>query len=141
MAFVNDKTNNSSFSDDSFVNYNSSFIAEEYTKYVAQDYTEDNKFHYYGQHNDFGLRYNHEDDEFNIFAEADKVLEITKKGNMILTMNASSRSAPLKIINSNNKNLFTFAQDGSMYMADVTELSVTDENGLAFHNDNLYASI
>ena len=112
MAFTNDKTETSSFSDDSVLYNNSNFAVEQYTKYVAKDYTADNTLQYYGNANDFGLMYDSVSDKLKIISNDNNLIEISKDGTFIMTANTGPGVDVFKVQDSAGNAIFAVNSDG-----------------------------
>jgi len=148
MAFTNDKTATSSFTNDSYINVNSNFVAEQYTKYVAQDYTADDTYKYYGSDNDFGLRYVSKDSvlEFSN-AKSQPLLTLSKDGVFVLHSQLSGADDIFQINDVNGVTVFKVNSKG-LHLGDTIQMDANDElptfssaHGFTFYNGDAYAKV
>jgi len=148
VAFVNDKTATSSFSNDSYINANANFVAEQYTKYVAQDYTADDTYKYYGSGNDFGLRYVSKNDILEFSNRKSKpLITLSNDGVFILNSQISGANDIFQINDVNGKSLFTVNNKG-MHLGDTIRMDANDElpsfndaHGFTFYDGSAYAKV
>jgi hypothetical protein len=149
MAFTNDNLNVGGFVNDTTATHNVNFAVDQYTKYIAQDYTADNTFKYYGNDNDFGFMYNTADAELNMYSGDNKLLEITKQGAVTFTCKAGTGIDAFKIKDTNGTTLFGVNTDGDFNLGSVLEMSEytpaslpdIDAHGMVFYDSNLYAKV
>tara|TARA_R100001594_G_scaffold98848_2_gene133397 strand:+ start:914 stop:1369 length:456 start_codon:yes stop_codon:yes gene_type:complete len=148
MAFTNDKTATSSFTNDSYINANSNFVAEQYTKYIAQDYTADDTYRYYGSDNDFGLRYVSKDSvlEFSN-AKSQPLMTLSKDGVLILNSQLTGDSDIFQINDVNGDAVFKVNSKG-LHLGDTIQMNANDElptfnatHGFTFYDGDAYAKV
>ena len=154
MAFVNDNLKAGSFVNDSIATHNTNFAVDQYTKYIAQDFTADDTFQYYGKDNDFGFMYSSADNELNLYSGDNKLLEITKEG--VLTINSTvgpnvdvfrvndSLGRAIFAVNSSGMEIEVsdFKVGSHIGMAAADELLVSDnDHGFTFYNGDAYAKV
>lgn len=148
MAFTNDKTATSSFTNDSYVTNTGDFVAEQYTKYIAQDYTADDTYRYYGSDNDFGLRYVSRSNilEFSN-SKSQPLMTLSKDGVFVLNSQLTGDNDIFQINDVNGAIVFSVNNKG-MNLGDTIQMNANDElptfntaHGFTFYDGSAYAKV